>query len=119
LPADLNFVGSWDIQNGTVVFISKIEGDLGHPRVNIGFAGQFKGVTAGFVYFADGNTTEIAINIRGQHTFKSARSTPDLTWESSIGFSNKTFNARVDVDIHRTPAKGGILDLNGKRHIEQ
>jgi len=119
LPADLNFIGNWDIQSGTLVFISKIEGDLAHPGVQIGFAGTFKGVTAGFVYFADGNTTEIALNIRGQHTFKNPDSQTDLTWETSIGFSNKTFQARVDVDLKRTTAKGGVLDLHGNLQIEQ
>ena len=118
VPAELDFVGNFDLQGDQLVFISEVKTGP-RPNVSIGFAGKIKAVTAGFVYFADGNTTEVALNIRGQHTFKSTNAVTDLTWETSIGFSNKTFRAAVEVDLTRTTAKGGILDLNGKLKLEK
>jgi hypothetical protein len=117
LPADLVFAGSFDLAGDKLVFLSEVE--LGtRNTVNIGFAGRVGAVTGGFVYFSNGTSTEIALNIRGQHVFKSASGETDLTWEASLGFSNKTFKAAVDVDLQRTTAKGGLLDLHGKLRLE-
>jgi hypothetical protein len=118
IPADLKFAGSFDLAGDRLVFLSEVQTG---PRntVNIGFAGRVGAVTGGFVYFADGVTTEVALNIRGQHVFKSSTGQTDLTWETSLGYTGKTFTAAVDVDLTKTTAKGGILDLNGKLRLEK
>src|SRR5262249_31752907 len=62
-PAILNFIGSWDIQDGEVVFQSEVQGSLNQPSVTLGFGGKFGGVTAGFIYHADPTSTDIALNV--------------------------------------------------------
>lgn len=118
IPADLKFAGSFDLAGDRLVFLSEVQTGA-RNTVNVGFAGRVGAVTGGFVYFADGLTTEVAINIRGHHVFKSAAAATDLTWEASLGFSGKTFRAAVDVDLKRTTAKGGILDLHGRLRFEK
>jgi hypothetical protein len=118
IPANLAFGGSFDLKGDRLVFSSEVQTGT-RNNVSIGFAGRVGAVTGGFVYFADGNTTEVALNIRGHHVFKSTQADTDLTWETSLGFSGKTFRASVDVDLQRTTAKGGILDLHGKLRLEK
>ena len=77
IPAKIDFVGAWDIQDGSLVFHSNIKGSPDSPAVSIGFAGTLKGVTAGFVYYADKGQTLAAVNIKGQHVFKAERRPPN------------------------------------------
>ncbi|MEP6716023.1 MAG: hypothetical protein ABJC09_10650 [Terriglobia bacterium] len=118
-PAILAFAGGWDIQNGTVIFLSEIQGSPGKEAVTLGFAGKFKGVTTGFVYHTDGNTTEVALNISGQHVFRSDRAATNLAWETSIGFSAKRFDAQIEVKSTTNLTAGQTLAIAGKLHIQQ
>ena len=113
VPAKIQFAGGWDIQNGSLVFLSNIKGDPSQPAINIGFAGTLGGVTAGFVYFADAGKTQAAFNISGQHVFKAGKGQTDLSWESSIGFTGKTFSAQVSVDSVTNLAGGQTLSIKG------
>jgi hypothetical protein len=117
-PAILNFIGSWDIQDGTVVFQSEIEGSQGQEAVTLGFGGKFAGVTAGFIYHHDPNSDDIALNISGQHTFRSDRATTDLAWDTSIGFSARTFSAQVHATSTTNFANGQKLAVEGTLDIE-
>ncbi len=80
VPADLSFIGTWDIQDNTLKFLSKVTGDITKPDVHIAFAGKIGGVTAGFVYFADSAGTQLAFNISGQHVWKTGSSTTEFKW---------------------------------------
>jgi hypothetical protein len=113
IPAKIQFAGGWDIQNGGLVFLSNIKSAPGSGPINIGFAGKLAGVTAGFVYFADAGKTQAAFNITGQHVFKAGKAQTDLSWESSIGFTGKTFSAQVAVDSVTNFAGGQILSIKG------
>ncbi|HME07415.1 MAG TPA: hypothetical protein VKG25_10205 [Bryobacteraceae bacterium] len=113
VPAKIQFAGGWDIQNGSLVFLSNIKGDPSQPAINIGFAGTLGGVTAGFVYFADAGKTQAAFNISGQHVFKAGKGQTGLSWESSIGFTGKTFSAQVSVDSVTNLASGQTLTIKG------
>jgi hypothetical protein len=97
VPAKINFAGSWDIQNGGLVFISQVRVPAGGPpTIDIAFAGTLKGVTVGFEYFSGPDVTDdtqMAFNITGQHVFKSGT----VNWSSSIGFTGKSFTASVDI----------------------
>ncbi len=113
IPANIQFAGGWDIQNGSLVFLSNIKGAPNKPAINIGFAGKLGGVTAGFVYFADAGRTQAALNITGQHVFKAGKAQTDLSWESSIGFTGKTFSAQVSVNSVTNLAAGQVLSIKG------
>ncbi|MCX6633182.1 MAG: hypothetical protein NTW28_36770 [Candidatus Solibacter sp.] len=118
-PADLHFGGTFDLERDQLVFLSEIQNTPG-KSVKLGFAGKLKGVTAGFVYFADGLSTDVVLNIHGKHVFNSAGGgQTDLTWETTLGFSGQTFRAAVAVDFARTTASGNILSLNGKLRLEK
>jgi hypothetical protein len=118
-PADLQFGGTFDLERDQLVFLSENQNTPG-TTVKLGFAGKLKGVTAGFVYFADGVSTDVVLNIHGQHVFKPAGGgQTDLTWETTLGFSGRTFSAAVAVDMQRTTASGNILSLNGKLRLEK
>jgi hypothetical protein len=117
-PAILNFIGNWDIQDGTVVFQSEIQGSQGKEAVTLGFGGKFAGVTAGFIYHHDPDSDDIALNISGQHTFRSDRATTDLAWDTSIGFSAKTFSAQVHATSTTNFANGQKLAVGGTIDIE-
>jgi hypothetical protein len=119
VPAKLEFPGNWDIQNGQLVFISKISGDPTQPDLNIGFAGKIGAITAGFVYFADAAGTQAAFDIRGQHVFNTANSETDFNWEASLGFSDKKFNAKVDFDVNSVGKNGTHISLNGNMTLQQ
>jgi hypothetical protein len=117
-PAILNFIGNWDIQDGTIVFQSEIQGTQGQESVTLGFGGKFAGVTAGFIYHHDPNSDDIALNIAGQHTFRSDRATTNLAWDTSIGFSAKTFSAQVHATSTTNFANSQTLAIDGTLDIE-
>ena len=119
IPAKIDFVGSWDIQDGSLVFHSNIKGSPDSPSVSIGFAGTLKGVTAGFVYYADKGQTQAALNITGRHVFKAEKSTTELAWETSIGFSGKSFLAQVDASSTTHFATGQVLAIKGDLTLQQ
>ena len=117
--AIIEFVGSWDLQGGSLVFMSKIKSSPSKNEIKLGFAGKIKAVTFGFVYLSDGNTNAVSLNIRGQHTFRSDKAATDFAWETSIGFSEKKFEAKVDVASHTVFAAGQTLDLQGNLTLKQ
>lgn len=59
------------------------------------FAGKFKAVTAGFVYFADAAGTKAVLNLRGRHVFKGGKG--DFAWQTIVGFTETSFDAKVIV----------------------
>ena len=119
IPAKLEFPGNWDIQNGQLVFISKITGDPSQPNLNIGFAGKIGAITAGFRYFADAQGTQAAFDIRGRHVCKAADSETDFNWEASLGFSDQKFNAKVIFDVNNVGKDGRRISLTGSMTLEQ
>jgi hypothetical protein len=119
IPAKLDFAGSWDVQNGQLVFLSKVVGDLSHPDVSIGFSGKLGAVTAGFVYFADAAGTQAAFTIRGQHVWHSSGADTTFNWQSSLGFSDKKFAADVRFDASRVAQNGNRLGLKGDLTLKQ
>ncbi len=119
VPAKLEFAGSWDIQKGQLVFLSKVTGNLARPDVSIGFSGTLGAVTAGFVYFADAEGTRTAFTIRGQHVWQGGDSTTDLNWQSSLGFSDKKFSASANFDLNRVQQNGQRLSLKGGLTLQQ
>ena len=119
IPAKIDFVGAWDIQDGSLVFHSNIKGSPESPAVSIGFAGTLKGVTAGFVYFADKGQTQAALNITGKHVFKAENATTELAWETSIGFTGKSFLAQVDATSTTHFATGQVLAIKGDLTLQQ
>ena len=119
VPAKLEFAGSWDIQKGQLVFLSKVVGDLSHPDVSIGFAGKLGAVSAGFVYFADANGVNAAFTIRGQHVWGAGDTQSEFNWQVSLGFSDKKFSAAVDLDLNRVLQNGRRVSLAGKMNLKQ
>jgi len=119
IPAKIDFVGAWDIQDGSLVFHSNIKGSPESPAVSIGFAGTLKGVTAGFVYFADKGQTQAALNITGQHVFQAEHATTELAWQTSIGFTGKSFLAQVDATTTTHFATGQVLAIKGDLTLQQ
>jgi hypothetical protein len=119
IPAKLSFIGTWDIQNGGLVFLSKVTGDITKPDVHIGFAGKIGAITAGFVYFADSGGMQVGFNISGQHVWKAGNTTDTLNWASSIGFSQNTFSAQADFDLNSLTRSGRGFSLNGNLKIQQ
>ena len=117
--AKLKFIGNWDVQDGSIVFISKINGTPTKPGVKIGFAGKFKAVSAGFVYFSDGNTQTVALNIRGSHQRTVNGSSSKIDWETSIGFTEKTFKAEMKVAAARTFPSGQALTIDGSLMLKK
>ena len=51
IPAKIDFVGAWDIQDGSLVFHSNIKGSPDSPAVSIGFAGTLEGSDRGIRVF--------------------------------------------------------------------
>jgi hypothetical protein len=119
IPAKIDFVGAWDIQDGSLVFHSNIKGSPESPAVSIGFAGTLKGVTAGFVYFADKGQTQAALNITGHHVFQAEHATTELAWQTSIGFTGKSFLAQVDATSTTHFATGQVLAIKGDLTLQQ
>lgn len=119
VPAKLAFAGNWDIQDGQLVFMSKVIAAPGGNDVKIGFAGKLGAITAGFEYFADAEGTQLAFNIRGQHVFKAADSETDLNWQASLGFSDKKFDAKVSFDVNNVNKDGRRIALTGNMTLMQ
>ncbi len=110
-PAILDFVGSWDVQDGTLVFLSEIKSGASGNAISLGFGGKFKAVTAGFVYFADANGTKAVLNLSGRHTFKGGRG--EFAWQTVIGFTEKSFDAKVTVKASTVNSSGQGLSVDG------
>jgi hypothetical protein len=119
IPAKLSFIGTWDIQNGQLVFLSKITGDITKPDVHIGFAGKIGAITAGFVYFADSGGTQVAFNISGEHVWKAGNTTNTFNWQTSIGFSQRTFSAAADFTLASQTTAGRSFSIDGSLKLQQ
>jgi hypothetical protein len=120
IPAKLQFVGNWDIANGTVVFASKISGSPDKSAVQIGFAGKFGAVTGGLVYYADDTMKKVALNVRGRHTFANSRGAKtDFEWETTLGYSEKKFEAKLKSKSHTVNAHGQTLDIMGELSLRK
>ena len=80
------------------------------PNVRCPVSSAGNALTAGFVYFADGLSTDVVLNIHGRHVFKSAGGgQTDLTWETTIGFSGRSFRAAVAVDMAASDPSAPIV----------
>ncbi len=115
-PAKIGLVGRWDLQGDQLVFISEVKGNLQNPEVTIGFAGKYKAVSGGLVYYADKNGTQIAFNVSGTHTWNSGKA----KWEVSVGFTGKRFEATLkgDFKIDKKFEDGRELLLSGDLALE-
>ncbi len=117
--AMLDFVGRFGIRDGSLIFASKVKGDLSRPDVSLGFAGKLGAVEAGFVYYAGQDQTKAAFNIRGKHVWKAGDTTTKFNWESTLGFSDTNkFTAKVQFDSERTIQKGRSLTLCGNLSLQ-
>jgi hypothetical protein len=112
VDAVIKFYGNWDIKDGALVFMSNIQTSAAGKQIEIGFAGKVKGVTMGFAYFSGEGNTDLTFNITGSHVFKSGA---QAAWTSSIGFSNKSFDATVSVSA---TSAGKRLTLSGKLSLK-
>jgi hypothetical protein len=119
IPANLSFIGKWDIQNGSLVFLSKITGNINKPDIHIGFAGKLGALTAGFVYFADSQGTQFAFNISGQHVWKAGNATNAFNWQSTLGFSQKVFSADVVLQLSSLNKDGRSFSIDGHLTLQQ
>ena len=109
VDAVIKYYGNWDIQGGGLVFQSNIQNSAAGAQVKLGFAGQLKGVTAGFAYYSGEGNTNLAFHITGRHTFHSGA---DASWTSSIGYSNRSFRAAVTATAN-IPVGNNKLTLSG------
>lgn len=112
--AKIDFIGNWDVSGDQLVFMSRVKGNITNPDVEIGFGGTFKGVTFGFAYFSDKDGTNLAFNIKGQHTWNST----DVSWNVSLGYTQKTFKASFEGTLHQKSADGREFTLSGKTTFE-
>lgn len=112
--ARVDFIGNWDVSGDQLVFMSRVKGNITNPDVEIGFGGTFKGVTLGFAYFSDKDGADLAFNIKGQHTWNSA----DVSWNVSLGYTQKTFKASFEGTLHEKSAEGREFTLTGKTTLE-
>jgi hypothetical protein len=108
--AKIEFIGNWNVVGDEIVFMSRVKGDITNPDVQIGFGGKFKGVAFGFEYFSDKDGMDLAFNIKGQHTWNST----DVSWNVSLGYTQKTFKASVEGTLHQKSAEGREFTLTGK-----
>ncbi len=115
--AQIEFVGKWDMRerdgDNQLVFVSKVVSSGGSQEVTLGFAGKVKAVTFGFAYFADKNGHNFALNIRGDHKWKST----EAKWELSLGHSERKFTAEFAGAI-TSKGKYGQFALTGAAKIE-
>src|SRR6266446_5621767 len=100
-PADIQWVGNWDLQANRLVFAAELKnvGAGGAPTVNIVLAGKTKAVAGGLAYFAGPEGRQLALQISGQHQWDGGKG----EWSTSIGFTEKKLTAKLSggVDIER------------------
>jgi hypothetical protein len=110
IPADMKFVGNWDLKGNQLVFMSQVKGDVTKPTVEIVLAGKFKAISAGLAYFADAQGTQLAFTISGQHQWNTGKA----SWDVFLGFAKKQFTARVSGNLSITPRAGDDRGLTLK-----
>jgi hypothetical protein len=108
LPASIDIAGTWNVADGTIVFRASGGTDPTNPPV-IGFAGKFKGVSAGFLYTPGPGGGQGAFLIAGTHTWNSGTA----SWDVLVGFSNNKFQAQVSGQF----ASADGLTIGGKLDI--
>jgi hypothetical protein len=119
LEAKIQFIGSWDIHENRLKFISKVTGDITKPDIELGFAGKIGAITAGFEYFSDQNGQSLAFNISGQHQWKIGNTETDFNWETSLGFTGTKFQAKADFDLTQTnQQEGQKLQIKGNLSLQ-
>ena len=96
MPADMKFVGNWDLKGNQLVFVSQVKGNIAKPTVEIAFAGKFKAISAGFAYMAGPQGTQLAFTIDGHHQWNSG----NASWDVFLGFANKQFIAKVSGNVN-------------------
>ena len=111
--AVIDFVGQWNLRDNQLVFLSSIKGDLASPAVNLLFAGQIGAVKVGFEYKSGPDGTDVLLQLQGKHTFNSETSETTVTWNSSLGFSDKQFTAKLSGGSVTDFDGGGKLTLSG------
>jgi hypothetical protein len=107
-PAQIQIKGNWDVANNSLVFMATH--DAGQTQ--IGFAGKFQGVAAGFAYSTDPSGTQIGFVVSGQHTFNSGTT----SWDVSLGFSQKGFQAHLS-NATQIQLPNGAIAIKGDLEI--
>jgi hypothetical protein len=108
-PAKIRFNGLWKVDPTTgFMFIAKVTGPLSKPDIAIGFAGKFKGVSAGFQYTTADN--KLILTIAGQHTWDQGKGQFKFTL---INQGTALFQADFSGGFTHTFADGRTFSLDG------
>jgi hypothetical protein len=105
--------GSWEpVGDESLAFVANHSGG----KTQIGFAGKFKGVAAGFAYTSDPTGTKIGFVVSGKHQWNSVAA----QWDVAIGFTNRTVQAHLSGAVTKTLPNGsvsvdGTFDLVGQK----
>lgn len=114
-PAKIRFKGSWkvDPEKG-FMFIAKVSGPVAKPDVEIGFAGKFKGVAAGFQYTTADN--KLVLTIAGQHTWDNGKGQFKFTLTNT---GSSLFQADFSGGFSQTFRDGRTFSLDGTLTVKK
>ena len=113
--AKIRFNGLWKMDPGTgFMFIAKVTGPVSKPDVAIGFAGKFKGVSAGFQYTTADN--KLILSIAGQHTWDHGKGQFKFTL---INQGAALFQADFSGGFTHTFNDGRTFSLDGKLTVKK
>jgi len=102
LLAEIQWVGTWDLQANRLVFAAELKTTGGAPTVAIVLAGKTKAVAGGLAYYAGPEGTHLALEVGGAHRWDGGAG----KWDVSLGFTEKKLTAKLagGVTVER---KGG------------
>jgi hypothetical protein len=106
VPADVQFVGRWDLYQDQLVFVTHYDTSGASPVGYIAIAGNFKGTNVGLILEQDGKTV---FQIGGHYSWNQS----DLTWQLDLGYTpGKSLQGRMAVDA-KIKGKNGTLTIKG------
>jgi hypothetical protein len=110
LPADIQWVGNWDLQANRLVFAAELKSDAGARGVNIVLAGRTKAVAGGLAYFVgpDGSQ-QLALQVGGTHRWNGT----EVQWDVALGFTEKKLTARLAGGVTVQRQSGEQFTLRG------
>lgn len=116
LPADIQWVGNWDLRENRLVFAAELKTTGGAPSVNIVLAGTTQAVAGGLAYFVDPDGgRHLALEVRGAHHWDGGAG----KWDVSLGFTQKKLTARLAGEVSVAKKSGERFFLRGNLAFDQ
>ena len=112
------FTGLWNIQDGMVVFHSKIAADLHGVKATLSLQGSVRGIAFGLEVTtgdAAGAGPTLALQIKANHKWNNG----DAAWRVELGYTGQQFSTSANAQVNLTDGAGQTFTIGGNLQLTQ